>query len=105
MDARIEDYLDHVCAPLVGVVPYDQRHELRAELRSHLEALAASYRELGSPPAAAVGAAVRQFGDPRRLVAQWKREWLRMAALNSARNAPSRSLWGALLAALLCFGS
>jgi hypothetical protein len=24
-DARIEDYLDHVCAPLVGVVPYARR--------------------------------------------------------------------------------
>src|SRR2546427_11434751 len=66
-DPRIEDYLDHVCAPLVGLVPYARRQELRAELRGHLEALAASYRELGSAPNLASEQALRQFGDPREL--------------------------------------
>src|SRR5438045_9125063 len=45
-DPRIEDYLDHVCAPLVGVVPYARRQELRAELREHLAAMAAAQQEL-----------------------------------------------------------
>src|SRR5437763_895980 len=39
-DPRIEDYLDCVSAPLVEVVPYTLRQELRAELREHLTAMA-----------------------------------------------------------------
>src|SRR5688572_4418190 len=64
---RIEDYLDHVCAPLVGVVPYAKRQELRAELRSHLEALIATHQELGRGPEVAALEALRQFGDPQDL--------------------------------------
>ena len=105
MDARIEDYLDHVCAPLIGVVPYEQRQELRTELRGHLEALAVSYQELGRPPAHAVRDAVRQFGDPQRLVAQWKREWLRSASRTSERSWLRGSMWRPLIAALFCFGT
>jgi hypothetical protein len=42
-DPRIEDYLDHVCAPLVDRVPYTERTALRAELRTHLASLAEAY--------------------------------------------------------------
>jgi hypothetical protein len=76
-DPRIDDYLDHVYAPLVSVVPYAQRQELKAELRAHLETLGASYEELGSTPDAAVGLALRQFGDPQDLSREWAREWHR----------------------------
>src|SRR5437773_12561009 len=79
-DPRIEDYLDHVCAPLLGLVPYARRQELRAELRGHLEALVATHEELGSERTAAVVLALRQFGPPHHLSRQWAREWTHGAA-------------------------
>jgi hypothetical protein len=72
---RLEDYLDFACAPLVGRVPYSRRQELRAELRSHLEALADSYVELGHTPDTALVLSLRQFGDPTKLGKSWVREW------------------------------
>jgi hypothetical protein len=98
-DQRTEDYLDHVCAPLVGVVPYVKRQELRAELRAHLEAMVASYQELGQSPEMAVVEALRQFGDPRDLARQWAREW--KGAASPARLTPVAR---AMVAALGCFG-
>jgi hypothetical protein len=75
LDSRIEDYLDHVYSPLVGLVPYARRQELRTELRGHLEALVATHQELGSARDAAVVLALRRFGHPRGLSRQWAREW------------------------------
>jgi hypothetical protein len=94
-DPRIEDYLDQVYAPLVDVVPYARRQELRTELREHLEALAATHEELGSSREAAVLAAFRQFGPPRDLARQWMR--------GEAPNRPV-PVWRAALVALGCFG-
>jgi hypothetical protein len=98
-DAWIEEYLDHVCAPLVGLLPFPQRQELRAELRDHLQALVAAQEERGSSHDAAVVTALRQFGDPRRLACRWAREWSRESS-----PAPHRSAWSAIPAALACFG-
>jgi hypothetical protein len=98
-DPRIEDYLDHVCAPLVGVVPYARRQELRAELREHLAALAAAQQEMGSEPDAAAVMALRQFGEPRDLSRQWAQEWL-----EGSGPACIQSPWRAMLVALGCFG-
>jgi hypothetical protein len=95
----LEDYLDHVCAPLVGVVPYATRQQLRAELQAHLEALAASHVELGSAPDEAVVAALRQFGDPRAISMEWTREWLR-----PTHSRPVQPAWRATGVALGCFG-
>ena len=97
-DARLHDYLDHVCAPLVGIVPYDRRHELRAELRDHLEGLVASHEERGIDREVAVANALRQFGDPRRLARQCAREW-------SAPKVPVhlQPAWKALPTALCSF--
>jgi hypothetical protein len=75
VDARIEDYLDHMGAPLVGMAPYARRQSLRAEWRAHLEMLAAAYEELGSDRDAAVTQALKQFGDPNRLGRLWARTW------------------------------
>jgi hypothetical protein len=98
-DPRIEDYLDRVSAPLVDLVSYDTRQELRAELRSHLEALSASYEELGASRDRAVRAALRQLGDAR-LVAD------RYAQLSSGALSPGGSLpaWAGVLAAFACAG-
>jgi hypothetical protein len=88
-DSRIGDYLDQVCAPLIGRVPTARLADLRAELRTHLEARAEAYRELGSGPEEAAWAALEQLGDPRRLGREWLREW----------SWPARSRGGALLTA------
>ncbi len=74
-DPRIEDYLDHVCAPLVGHVPYQRRRELRAELRAHVEAIAEARRELDGSEYDAVSYALSQFGNPAVLARQWLQEW------------------------------
>jgi hypothetical protein len=94
-DPRIGDYLNQVCAPLIGRAPTARLAELRAELRTHLEARAEAYRELGSEPEEAVWAALEQMGDPRRLSREWGREWRR----------PARSRGGSLLAAGLLSAS
>jgi hypothetical protein len=74
-DSRIEGYLAQVCGPLVGRVPATRLAELRAELRTHLEARAEAFRELGSGAEEAVWLALEQLGDPRRLSREWLREW------------------------------
>src|SRR5437667_10545964 len=99
-DPALDDYLDHLCVPLVGLMPYAARQELRAELQAHLEADVAAHRELGSSPGVAIAMALRQFGDPRRLGQHCAREWIRAA--EPARVQPP---WQAMFTALLCFGS
>jgi hypothetical protein len=63
-DALLEDFLDHLCAPLVGVLPFEQRASLRQEVRCHLECLAEELAESGLPPDAALRKALREFGEP-----------------------------------------
>jgi hypothetical protein len=101
LDSRLEDYLDHVCAPLVGLVPYARRQELRAELRGHLEALVATHEELGSARDAAVVLGLRQFGPPRDLARRWAREW----AHGTAAPMQLEPAWRAMLIALGSFGA
>ena len=60
----VEDFLDHVTAPLVGVMPYPARQELRIEMREHLAALIAEGEADGLDPTQAVAAAFREFGEP-----------------------------------------
>lgn len=74
-NARLEDYLDRVVAPLVDDVPHARRRELRAELGAHLDALVEARLELGATPEEAVTAALRQFGSPRQVGKTWLREW------------------------------
>jgi hypothetical protein len=97
-DVRIEDYLDHVCAPLVERMPYEARTALRAELRAHLESLADAYRELGSPADAAIHEALAQFGHPRDVAREWVRECER-----TTRRYPVLPAWAATLVALGCY--
>src|SRR5262249_7990835 len=85
VQARLEDYPDHVCAPLVRMAPYPERRTLRAEWRAHLTSLAAAYEELGSNPEKAVEEALTQFGDPRRLGSEWANEWKRHLAASASR--------------------
>ena len=99
-DVRLEDYLDHVCAPLIGLVPYARRQELRGELRSHLEALAASHVELGSAPDVALIRSLHQFGDPHAIARHWAREWTHPSPAR-----PLQPAWRTIPWALGCFGT
>lgn len=63
----IEDYLDHVCAPLVGIVPFEERSRLREEAGFHLERLAQSYVAEGLEPEAAARRAIRTYGEPAKI--------------------------------------
>lgn len=74
---QIEDYLDHICAPLVTSVPYEARCTLRQEMRQHLQAATSAHIELGSAPEEAVTQALTQFGEARQIARQWLDEWQR----------------------------
>ena len=75
-DPLIADYLDHLCAPLVGIVPLAERRNLRAEVRSHLEALADEYGFEGKSPPEATAAALLELGEPWQVGQTFLREWL-----------------------------
>ena len=78
-EARIEDYLDHVCAQLVGIVPYAKRMRVRAEMRLHLDAMVVAHEELGGGNEESVEAVLRQFGSPNMLSQRWLDEWVQEA--------------------------
>ena len=99
-DLLIEDYLDHLCAPLVGIVPLAERRGLRAEVRSHLEALAAEYGFEGRPPLEAIAAALLELGEPWQVGQTFLREWLQ----GSPDAAPARLTRAAAVRAFAFFG-
>ena len=102
-DNRLEDYLDHMTADLVGVVPYAQRQDFRREVRGHILSLAEAYEELGHESSEALTEALKQFGPPEPIARQWVGEWephgRRFHALESFRKAlpwlgiPTVALW------------
>jgi hypothetical protein len=96
-NARLDDYLDRVVAPLVDDVPLARRRELRAELGAHLDALVDAHLELGSTPEEALAAAIKQFGSPRQVGKYWLREWRR------ERKTPPDSALHTAAVGLLCF--
>lgn len=99
-DALVEDYLDHLCAPLVGIVPLAARRDLRAEMRAHLEALASEYGFEGEPPAKATAAALKELGEPWQVGQTFLREWLQ----GSPNAAPARLTRAAAFRAFAFFG-
>lgn len=76
---RIEDYLDHLCAPLVGIVPYAERSGLRSEAGAHIAWLVEEFQEQGLAREAATEAALREHGEPWRIGQDFADEWLRGA--------------------------
>jgi hypothetical protein len=93
-DAHIEEYLDRIRTPLVGVVPDARCQELCAEIAAHLDALVAAYQELGSGPDEAVSQALVRFGDPEDVARAWAGEWLRGQEHSSTMHA-ARVAFGA----------
>lgn len=74
----IEDYLDHVFAPLIGLIPYIERRRMRKEIQLLLEKAAQQRRAAGTPPAEAGLLAIEELGDSGRisddLIKNWQRE-------------------------------
>jgi len=79
---QIEDYLDHLCAPLMHKRTYEQRLAIREEVRSHLLVLATGHEELGSSPTEAIRAALNQFGDPHKIGHSLSQQYRRPFDLN-----------------------
>jgi hypothetical protein len=79
---RIEDYLDHLCTPLVGLVPYAIRHKLRMEAEDHLCALIAEFTEKGLAPKDALGAAMKEHGEPWTIGQAYADAWMRGSCEN-----------------------
>jgi hypothetical protein len=73
----IEDYLDHLCTPLVGLVPYAVRHKLRMEVEDHLCALIAEFTDQGLAPRDALDAAMREHGEPWGIGQTYADAWMR----------------------------
>jgi hypothetical protein len=74
--AQIADYLDYLCAPLLGIVPYAQRRRLRLETEDHLRALAEDFGAEGFAPDEAVSVALREYGEPWRIGQDFAEAWL-----------------------------
>lgn len=74
-DALLEDFLDHVCAPLVGVVPYRERQAIRREIGAHLDALVAEHEFQGQSPDDAANSALREMGEPWAAGQAWLEAW------------------------------
>lgn len=75
-DERLEDYLEHLGAPLVGIVPFRERKAFRREVQAHLEGLIDEYVWQGNERAAATEAALREFGEPWKVGQAFVQEWL-----------------------------
>ena len=74
-EARVEDYLDHLCAPLVGIVAYEERNGLRYEAREHIEGLIREYLYAGIAKPEAIEIALKEFGEPWKLGEAFLKEW------------------------------
>ncbi|MBV9865461.1 MAG: hypothetical protein JO316_08940 [Abitibacteriaceae bacterium] len=67
-------YLNTLHTQLVGL-PLEKQQEVREEVLQHIEALEEADILLGGTPEEAIAAALRQFGDPRKIGRQIAREW------------------------------
>lgn len=74
--AQVEDYLDYLCAPLLGIAPHAQRRRLRLETEDHLRALAEDFEAEGFAPDEAVAVALREYGEPWRIGQDFAEAWL-----------------------------
>src|ERR1051325_4821180 len=73
--ARVEDFLDNLCAPLIGIVPYGERNGFRQEAHAHIEALFREFLYQGKTRQAALEAALHEFGEPWQIGNAFLQEW------------------------------
>lgn len=74
-NALIEDYLEHLIAPLIGIVPYPERLSFRQEAHAHIDGLILDFQYKGEMRAEATEHALREFGEPWKLGQAFLEEW------------------------------
>lgn len=72
----VEDYLDHLCAPLVGLVPYRDRDRLRQEAGFNIEGRMRTYLLDGLDPVHAAERAIAKYGRSDALGESFLVEWM-----------------------------
>ena len=96
----IEDYLDHLCAPLVGLVPYRERDRLRQEAGYNIEGRMEAFLLDGLSPVQAAERAIAKYGRSDAICEGFLSEWMRY----QPHGWISRRLGMANLYALFFFG-
>lgn len=76
----IEEYLECLTAPLVGVVPFVERSRLREEAAFHLERLQDDYRQRGLTSKEAALQAVSDYGPSQRVATEFLDSWFRKSS-------------------------
>lgn len=74
-DEQVEDYLDYLCVPLTGAIPYRERRRFRMEVHNHIDGLIREYRSQGVALPEAVQAALCEFGEPGQVGQDFLQEW------------------------------
>lgn len=74
-NARVEDYLDRLVAPLVGLVPSEERLRLKLETAAHLERTVEQAVLLGGDDGEAVERAIRDLGEPNVVAREFLDRW------------------------------
>jgi len=64
VESQVEEYLDFLCVPLVGIVPYKQRRHMRLEAADHLRSHIDDLQAEGLRPQAAADCAMHEYGEP-----------------------------------------
>ena len=72
---QLEDYLDYLCAPLLGTVPYPQRQRFRREAADHLWVLAEDFVAEGFAFKDALALALQEYGEPWHLGQSFADAW------------------------------
>lgn len=75
VDPVVEDYLDRLTAPLVGVVPYEARSALRAETQEHLEIRVEQLLRDGMAYPEATVEAIRRYGSAKTASEEFLSHW------------------------------
>ncbi len=75
-DAMIENYLDHLCGPLIGLVPHLDRVRFRDEAKFNIEGRMDMYLRDGMPPLDAAREAIEKYGDSKELSDRFLAEWM-----------------------------
>jgi hypothetical protein len=84
MDARLEAYLDVICALMPADVPALAIAEMRREMQNHLQTALVAMEELGYTPEESAAHAFTQFGEPQVVAKHWRQEWEKTLADTSA---------------------
>ncbi|HZO86889.1 MAG TPA: hypothetical protein VFB38_01020 [Chthonomonadaceae bacterium] len=103
---QVQDYLDYLCAPLLGIVPYAVRQSFRQEAEAHLWAIVEEYQEQGLPEEKALYAAMQEHGDPSLIGQAFVEAWSEKAPRRSLARRIGPATWRAFgffgVASALC---